>query len=648
MKKLVNAGSICKKKQVFAPLIKGERGICLLFAVSKHCLAIPKIPRSPFIKGANATLLRHSYQLFVLLFIIFLCPYISPAQDSLRQVSRGSESRLISPAPAELPQEIFTKLSTSGAATEYYAGLRRAENVQPNNIARLKIMRITGRTSANGGFQTADVQANTRIVAVVLDSLGNFLPALHTQGKSTFSLRIDCLKNRDTSAKQSGTLLSAALSSEEFAQCTVQERTLFDSPDLSVALCTDKAAYMQRFAGQTEPAYQAFFASFGEKTEKLRIQFDHRIATDSLSATGNTAPNQGLTALYKAAYKAALLLKHSERKHKVLVMVCGGADDASIVYTLRDVLETVQESGITVYALALGSGADSYALRTMAHASGGRLYRIDENAAGSSSGSGSVSVVRELISVLQEIANSYKAFYEITVNTPESAQKLNATCSQADVMLALRTSEGRSVRESAPLLILRDVYYSQHQIVATFPPVSADIDEQFEMQVSTLGETLKDNPTKVIELLGHADQSGSDLSNRTIGLKRAQSVKRYLLLMGVNPAQIRLRSVGREKPVFYFESEDWKARTNRRVELRWLDPALVPYEILAQIVSSEEDAMRLETEWNARGYDAYYEAFLINRIPVYRLKLWGFPTLQSAEKVKNELQQKYNIRLTVQ
>jgi hypothetical protein len=118
--------------------------------------------------------------------------------------------------------------------------------------------------------------------------------------------------------------------------------------------------------------------------------------------------------------------------------------------------------------------------------------------------------------------------------------------------------------------------------------------------------------------------------------------------MGVNPAQIRLRSVGREKPVFYFESEDWKARTNRRVELRWLDPALVPYEILAQIVSSEEDAMRLETEWNARGYDAYYEAFLINRIPVYRLKLWGFPTLQSAEKVKNELQQKYNIRLTVQ
>ncbi len=118
--------------------------------------------------------------------------------------------------------------------------------------------------------------------------------------------------------------------------------------------------------------------------------------------------------------------------------------------------------------------------------------------------------------------------------------------------------------------------------------------------------------------------------------------------MNADPAQIRLRSAGREKPVYYFESEEWQARVNRRVELRWLDPSLVPYEILAEAVVSEEEAIRLETQWSARGYDAYYDTFLINRIPAYRLKLWGFATLESAEKTKTALQTKYKTPLKVQ
>jgi outer membrane protein OmpA-like peptidoglycan-associated protein len=372
----------------------------------------------------------------------------------------------------------------------------------------------------------------------------------------------------------------------------------------------------------------------------MRVQFDHRIAADSLAMKGETAPRHGLTALYKASYKAASLLKYSPRKHKVLVLVSGGADDASILYTLRDVLEIAREAGITVYSIALGSGADTYALRTIAHSTGGRFYAVDESASGM--------IAREFIAVLQEIANSYKAFYELTPLADRISTSLDSICLESDIAFSLKRQEGSTLRDAAPYLVPQDMYFPRHQIIATFQSLSATIDEEYEGLVSTLGETLKDNPGKVIELIGHTDQTGNDENNRNFALKRAQAVKRYLMLMGVNPAQIRIRSIGRERPIFYFENEDWKARANRRVELRWLDPSLVPYEILAQVVSAEEEAMRLEAEWNTRGYEAYYEPFLINRIPVFRIKLWGFPTLESAEMLRKELQQKYKLRLSVQ
>lgn len=570
----------------------------------------------------------------------------SSAQDSTTtDIYRGPK-----PAAKEitLSDDVFTLLSTSGAKSEYFTGLRRKDDSKGAEAVHVKIMRILGRTSANGDFAQAEMTANTRLVAVVLDSSGNYLPNLHIQKGAEFQLGTECLKLTNSADN----IKSSAFSSKMFVQ-NIVEQSLYNSTNLSVALCTDKAGYMQRFGAQADVAYQAFFSSFGKDVEKIRVQYDHRIATDSLTMKGNTTPERGLTALYKAAYKAASLLKYSEKSQKVLVVVTGGADDASIIYTLRDVLDVVQESGITVYAVALGSGADTYALRTMAHGSGGRFYAVDESASGN--------IARELIAVLQEIANSYKVFYEIMPAVKSASNGASnrssegenrdvkaSPCMESDVALTLTTPDKRLLRESTPYLVPSDTHFPKHQIIATFAPLSAAIPEEFEGQIATLGETLGDNPTKVIELIGHTDQTGNDANNRNFALRRAQAVKRYLVQMGVNPAQIRLRSVGREKPMFYFENEDWKARANRRVELRWLDPSLVPYEILAQAVSSEEEAMRLEAEWNTRGYEAYYEAFLINRIPAFRLKLWGFPTLESAEKVKRELQEKYKLRLTVQ
>lgn len=523
----------------------------------------------------------------------------------------------------DLPPSVFATAESSSKPSEYYAGISHPDDaaIQQQGL-KIKIVRIPDN-SIEGAY----------LHAAILDATGNFLPALHTLN-SAFKLTLTG-KTDDESARNNlsdNNTVSRDVLSPSFPELALREASLYDSPDLAVTLCVDNANYMQKFVSATAPLYDDFMRSLGNRVEKNHIVFDHRIMINS--AAQPTKESGGLTALYKATYKGILTLKQSGRRHKALVLVSGGKDDASILYTMHDVMRSAREFGVVVYAIAVGSNADTYALRMMAEYSGGRFYAVDDGKSG------------EFEKVLKEIALSYKAFYEITLSGGTSVQ---AHSKVIDATLSFAVEKkGILVSETKPFAMSEQAYYSAHQIVATFAANSFQADEQYDAQIGALALALKDNPTKVIELVGHTDMQGNDGANRSFALRRAQAVKSRLTAMGAHPAQIRLRSAGREKPVYYFESEEWQSRVNRRVELRWLDPALVPYEILAEAVASEEEAMRLEAEWSARGYDAYYDAFLINRIPAYRLKLWGFPTLESAIKTKDELQAKYRLPLRVQ
>jgi hypothetical protein len=54
-RRILIPSQVISEKQVFAPLIKGERGIYRLLGFAETRGTVQQIPRSPFIKGANAT-----------------------------------------------------------------------------------------------------------------------------------------------------------------------------------------------------------------------------------------------------------------------------------------------------------------------------------------------------------------------------------------------------------------------------------------------------------------------------------------------------------------------------------------------------------------------------------------------------------------
>ena len=76
---------------------------------------------------------------------------------------------------------------------------------------------------------------------------------------------------------------------------------------------------------------------------------------------------------------------------------------------------------------------------------------------------------------------------------------------------------------------------------------------------------LQANPGLTIEIVGHADERGSDEYNLALGNRRAVSTKQYLTGRGIEAARISTRSAGEEQPADPGHSEDAWAR-NRRAE----------------------------------------------------------------------------------
>ena len=82
------------------------------------------------------------------------------------------------------------------------------------------------------------------------------------------------------------------------------------------------------------------------------------------------------------------------------------------------------------------------------------------------------------------------------------------------------------------------------------------------------GVQLADNAGLSVRLEGHADERGSREYNIGLGERRAQAVRRVLLLQGAQPSQIATVSFGEERPVAFGSNEDaWSQ--NRRVEFKY-------------------------------------------------------------------------------
>ena len=74
---------------------------------------------------------------------------------------------------------------------------------------------------------------------------------------------------------------------------------------------------------------------------------------------------------------------------------------------------------------------------------------------------------------------------------------------------------------------------------------------------------LKGNPQVRVEIEGHCDERGTNEYNLALGAKRAESVKRYLIDLGISPDRLSTISYGEELPTCKEQNESCWAKNRR-------------------------------------------------------------------------------------
>ncbi len=115
--------------------------------------------------------------------------------------------------------------------------------------------------------------------------------------------------------------------------------------------------------------------------------------------------------------------------------------------------------------------------------------------------------------------------------------------------------------------------------------------------------------TGTLRVMGHTDRQGSDAYNKALGLKRAESVKTYLISLGISEADIQVESLGKDGRVCEEETSTC-FELNRRAHVAFLpsstplgedvqlsmNPNSLNQDISAEQVTSTEDFPTVPSE----------------------------------------------------
>jgi peptidoglycan-associated lipoprotein len=104
------------------------------------------------------------------------------------------------------------------------------------------------------------------------------------------------------------------------------------------------------------------------------------------------------------------------------------------------------------------------------------------------------------------------------------------------------------------------------QLVVYFEFDTSDIRTDFNSMLAAHGQYLASNAGAQVRLEGHADERGSREYNIGLGERRAQAVRRVLMLQGATADQLSTVSYGEERPTA-IGSDEQSYGLNRRVEL---------------------------------------------------------------------------------
>lgn len=141
---------------------------------------------------------------------------------------------------------------------------------------------------------------------------------------------------------------------------------------------------------------------------------------------------------------------------------------------------------------------------------------------------------------------------------------------EAEAKAAEATRKSREIELA--LARLAAVKEEQRGLVVTlsgsvlFASNKAELLPSAQARLTQVAEALASSTERTVVVEGHTDSMGSAESNRQLSLRRAQSVRDFLVARGLPNATTRAEGLGKERPVADNASAEGRAN-NRRVEI---------------------------------------------------------------------------------
>lgn len=349
------------------------------------------------------------------------------------------------------------------------------------------------------------------------------------------------------------------------------------------------------------------------------------------ATSGRSSEPEGLNSFYRNMSKMIEKISDSG-ENTVHTAIVFGPDNSSLIYDINDLTDMAISNDCEINIIGIGNYIEAFALKYIATQTGGRFYGISEDE------------IENIDKILKEIAASENNNYQMTLSYDDNLPYL---CDKAGFELRLNCKTS-SFGEEIEYGFVSMPYYARYQSLVIFKEDSANIEEDYMSNINLIADILKENEEIGIQLSGHTSmQTPTDDAVR-LSLRRAVNVYKELMNKGVSPNQIRFKGFGNSKPVYFMENSKLKTKVNNRVEIKWLAPSLYPFEIITGTVSSEGAAFDKVIEWETLGYNSYYERYLKDGYPVYRVKLWGFKTEIEAGRAIQILEKDFDLEFVIE
>jgi peptidoglycan-associated lipoprotein len=114
----------------------------------------------------------------------------------------------------------------------------------------------------------------------------------------------------------------------------------------------------------------------------------------------------------------------------------------------------------------------------------------------------------------------------------------------------------------------RDAFMKSTTRTVYFDYDSFVIRSEFQSVIEAHAKFLKADKARKVTLEGHTDERGGREYNLALGQKRAEAVRKALVLLGVADSQLEAVSFGKEKPAVLGNSEA-ALEKNRRAEISY-------------------------------------------------------------------------------